>query len=252
MELNKLVLGLLFASLLVFGCLEQPKQTTTTTVTLAPTYYPTITPTPTPTPTPKPVAGPGTIIVGISDALEQGAKLNASLVTSLVLSITRVEVHEANAGNESGWHTIDATTQVIDLIQLQQVMQLVANATIQSGKYNQIRLTLGRFPGIPAATAVINGTPTVVKVPSKLLKITGVIEVEGNRTSFMGLDFNVSESLHKLANGDVILRPVIKIVAYKNAELEVDANKTIRLRGGDRTEDSVSEIDEQGERKKYE
>ena len=79
----------------------------------------------------------GTVTLKIVDPppIESGYGSN---VQHVYITFTKIEVHSANAGNDSGWHTI-FTSQTVDLVAAVNVPQTVGNAKLPTGKYDQLR-----------------------------------------------------------------------------------------------------------------
>jgi hypothetical protein len=88
------------------------------------------------------------------------------------------------------------------------VTALLGEATLEPGKYTQIRLTVG------AGTVVIgeNGDEYDLKlVGAGKLKIVRPFDVEADGTTTLLLDFEADKSLKKTGQGVYSLKPVIKL-----------------------------------------
>src|SRR5215467_11837533 len=61
-----------------------------------------------------------------------------SSITSITVTFSKIEIHSAGAGNESGWHTL-MTTGTIDLRTVLNASKVLGSASIPAGKYTEIR-----------------------------------------------------------------------------------------------------------------
>lgn len=150
--------------------------------------------------------GNGTLILQI--AAKPSSELN---ITHVWVNILSVEVHSAviSGNNTFGkWYTIVNTSQTFDLINLKDGKDPLGSKNLIAGWYTQIRLNIAN------ASAVINGTEYVLKVPSKKIKIIRPFRVVTNQTLKLTLDFDVEESIHAQGN-KYILKPTIKIIREK-------------------------------------
>ncbi len=193
MKNNYLLFGILILSLFVFGCLGQPTGSTTT-------------------------AGKGNAIFTITDKA-----LEAEGVTSVKLSVSEVQIHKATT---DAWINVSSTAQVFDLLVIKGTEQLLANATIDAGMYNQIRLK------VDSVTVTKNGVDSTAKLPSTELKIVGNLEVKENTTASAKLDFQVDRSLHATGKGELIFAPVVKLDTKSEVNASVDAKGKVTVTGG--------------------
>lgn len=88
----------------------------------------------------------------------------------------------------------------------------------------------------------------LVKVPSQKIILNGLFTVEEGKTTYLRLDFDAMKSLVFTGEGKIVLKPVIRIEAEKNVEVQIAANKTIlKKRQGTKEFSSEVEVDENGE-----
>lgn len=148
-------------------------------------------------------------------------------VTSVVVTVDSVEAHSTT----QGWVTITNTNtqQTFDLIKLKQdgTLSLVANASVQPGTYDQLRLDISSVVVTDA-----NGTHQA-KLPSSVLKINTVFNVTANSTTAIKFDFSASESLHITGDGKYIMAPVLNLEVREGAQAEVDASNHVTISGGE-------------------
>ncbi len=108
----------------------------------------------------------GTVTLKIVDPppIESGY---GSSVQHVYITFTRIEIHSANARNDSGWHTI-FTSQTIDLVAAVNVSQTVGNAKLPTGKYDQLRFFATNANvttlGVSMTINIPSGSQTGIKV----------------------------------------------------------------------------------------
>ncbi|HEX4919350.1 MAG TPA: DUF4382 domain-containing protein [Candidatus Bathyarchaeia archaeon] len=89
-------------------------------------------------------------------------------VTSVLVTVTSVEVHTSGIDNMTGeWTTVcaDKVPMTIDLVQLQNVSRIICGASIKPQAITNVRLD------VSSANATIGGVPTALTVPSGKLEI---------------------------------------------------------------------------------
>lgn len=162
----------------------------------------------------QPAVGQGTLVLKITD------KIELTNVTSIDITISKVEVHKAgidetvNETNETietnetttaGWETVVDENKSFDLIAITGVEEFLGEKTLPTGKYTQIRLE------ISDAKITVEDTQHDLKIPSKKFKLIHPFDIEVNKTTTLVLDFDASKSVVK-AGQKYILKPVIKII----------------------------------------
>lgn len=110
--------------------------------------------------------------------------------THVNVTFSEVRIHQADAGNDSGWHTLDIRNQTIDLAVLTNVSELLASGNVSAGKYTQIRLVVIAVKGTMEDGTIVNFT-----VPSGELKTTHPFNVSADHTETLTLDFDLSKSI---------------------------------------------------------
>lgn len=119
------------------------------------------------------------------------------------ITFSSIEVHRADAGNDSGWSAVPLTSGgTVDLTALRNVSQLLGKATLPPGKYTQIRIVVARVEGVMA-----NGTTVGIGVPSGEVKIDRPFNITAGATTKLTLDIPL-DHLHWEAQGWV-LSPVV-------------------------------------------
>ncbi|MFH0714678.1 MAG: DUF4382 domain-containing protein [Candidatus Diapherotrites archaeon] len=187
----------------------------------------------------------GRAVVAIADA---GSDLND--VSSVVITVTNAEVHS----DANGWiQLIDLSPspvadsrpfppQTFDLVELKEsgLAQILADASLPEGSYQQIRLTIS-----DVAVTDSNGTHSA-KLPSGVLKFAGGFSVDANSVSTAVFDFQLDESLHLTGSGQYIFSPVIQLETREGAQVEIEGDN-VRISGGSVKDDKKVEMDENGE-----
>ena len=123
--------------------------------------------------------------------------------------IESVEVNNS-ANEEEGWITISNPEQTYDLLELVNgATEVLGEAELQSGTYEQIRLILGD----QGHSLVVDGTQESLFIPSGAqtgIKLNVDAVIEPGITYTLLLDFDASRSVVKAGNsGRYLLKPVI-------------------------------------------
>jgi hypothetical protein len=158
----------------------------------------------------------GTLQVRITDKVEN--------VSSLIITISEIKVHKASQGtvvnqtegqetNETGnagWITVIGE-ETIDLIEVKGVEEILGEATLSTGLYTQVRLSVSN------ATATIDGETHDLRIPSKSIKFVRPFEIKSNQVTSILIDFDADKSIVKTGK-KYILKPVVKIIKEKPEE----------------------------------
>jgi len=129
-------------------------------------------------------AGFGTLAVSVQDA---PASVNW---THVWVTFSRIQVHEANGTNESGWFNVTTTSGTVDLAAVHNVAQLLGTATLPAGMYTQIRLVATSAQGV-----MENGTKVNFTVPSDVLKTDDPFNVTVGHLTSITLEIDLSRSI---------------------------------------------------------
>ena len=127
--------------------------------------------------------GTGTLKIEMTDPPEDwnGA-------TQVYLNYSAIDVHRANAGNDSGWSTVIGASGWINLTKTLSVNQTIGSQNLQPGTYNLIRFKLRN------ATITIGGVNKTASVPSGMLQIAitqGGVQVKAGQTSALLINLNI-------------------------------------------------------------
>lgn len=123
------------------------------------------------------------------------------------VTFSEVRIHQASAGNESGWQTLSIKNETIDIASLTDISELLATANVSTGKYTQIRIVVANATGVMA-----DGTSVVFKVPSGELKTTHPFNVTKDHTKALTIDIDLEHSIVHNAQG-WIFKPVLGAVS---------------------------------------
>ena len=211
------ILGM--AALLVGACTPTTPTTPTTPITPA-------------TPT---QAATGTLEIYATDAPPREE------VTSIMVTISEVQVHKASAeqekeqeqsatGNqtqeqeqeqtqqgEGQWISIaindDAST--FDLLEIRGVEQYLGSSEIEAAKYTQVRLVVETV----RVEFGNSGDLKDARVPSKELKIVHPFNIINGDTTALVLDFDADRMVTVTGSGDIIVKPVVKLTVKQEKSI---------------------------------
>ncbi len=162
----------------------------------------------------------GRAVFSITDA---AADMGA--ISEINMKVSSVEVYsEAN-----GWATVSATPRVYNLLDLKNrnESELLADADLSAGTYNQIRL---RIDSVAVKTKA--GAIKVAKVPSSSLAINTKLVVKANETSSANFDFMADKSLHTTTTGEYVFAPVVKTETRSDTSVTVSNASVVSINGG--------------------
>jgi hypothetical protein len=160
-------------------------------------------------------------IIGCSDnatnpSLQQNGSLKLYLVDtpssldSVIISVSRVEVHKAADDSTSGWYVINSTSRSFNLLDLRNgASAVLGDSVLSPGKYSQIRLILDNNNYIKENDLRHNLT-----IPSGIqtgIKLNHEFTIEPGNLYELVLDFNVDKSINLTGNGNYMMKPVIRV-----------------------------------------
>ncbi len=124
-------------------------------------------------------------------------------ITAIFVTFTSIEIHTANAGDTSGWHTI-TTGATVNLFTVLNVSKVLGKASLPTGKYTELRFNVSQV------MVTISGVNVTFTIPSGSLKIpiTGAgAQAYGALTVNVELDLSF-RSNEILNNPTLTLSPV--------------------------------------------
>ncbi|MEI6126593.1 MAG: DUF4382 domain-containing protein [Pseudomonadota bacterium] len=124
-----------------------------------------------------------------------------------------------NATGKEGWIVISNEEQGFDLLQLQEgKVDLLAQASLDAGKYTQIRLKITDATdnnSEPKTYVKVDGVKYPLVVPSGTksgLKLTHPFTITGDNETVLYLDFDATKSVNQTGSGKYNLKPTIKVL----------------------------------------
>jgi len=124
--------------------------------------------------------------------------------------VSKIEVHAAGSGTNSGWITLSDTTATYDLLKLTNgANSIIGDRMLPVGKYTQIRLSIGT-----GSNVVIDGASYALDVSSATgLKLNHNFDIEEGKLYLLTLDFDAARSIKPTNDDHYRLHPVIRVVA---------------------------------------
>lgn len=184
------------------------------------------------------------ILVGCSDQstnvdpVDQNGRLRMYLIDSpasldsVIICVTRVEVHKSGSDSTSGWFVINDSTRYFDLLLLTNgASSVLGDTSLSSGQYTQIRLIIGE-----GSYVVDQGVKHDLEIPSGSqtgIKLIHQFTIEPGKLYELILDFNVDKSIIITGNGKYKLKPTIRVMpmvisgSIAGKVLPVDSQPTI-------------------------
>ena len=172
---------------------------------------------------------------GGSDSGSSGARLQVALTDSsgtydqVVLAISAIRVVRNGEGATSTGPRLPLIASFdpahsVDVLTLSYKQQVLGEATVPVGDYEQVRLVLAPNPstGPPINYVTLPGDPTKLplKTPSGQtsgLKIAGNFEVKAGVINAIALDFNPDKAIVTTGSGKFLLKPTgIRIVSMSS------------------------------------
>ncbi len=195
---------------------------------------------PKPSNMPAPAKTEGSVFFAIKDKAE-----SLDNFSSILAQLSGVAVH-STAG---GWISVKNTPPLLDLLKLYRTEKetaFLAALNLPVGTYDQLRLDIGSI-----VLMTKDGVYHETKLPSKQLKLTMRLVVEGAGQSSVVVDIMSDKSIHKTGNGLYIFTPVINLeTRSKLSQVQLLPTGFVTLVGG-KTDTSINAgMDENGELKK--
>ena len=196
------------------GCGGEPEVSPTPAATppvvaspTAPAATPSV-PVPTPSQVPVQVLGQmGQLEVRITDAPPKG-------VSKILVTVSQIEVHQAEAQEEQGWLSVIQEEKTFDLVEITGVEEILGSREFATGRYTQVRMEV-----IGATVTLRNDDGSEVdkkaEVPGEKLRVVGPFEVEAGMVTVLTLDFDADRSVVVTGKGDVQFKPVVKLLVRK-------------------------------------
>ena len=175
--------------------------TAATAVTPAPQQ-----PTSAPTTTSPGPARPATLEIRATDAPPPEG------VSKILVTVSNIEVNVELEDTAGGWLTVVAEPKTFDLMEIMGVEELLGTADLMPGEYNQVRLNVEKV------VVTLLGTDIEGRVPSGKLRIVGQFTAVAGETTILTLDFDAGKLVVITGNGQVIVKPTIRLLVRKGEE----------------------------------
>jgi hypothetical protein len=144
--------------------------------------------------------GSGTLEIKISD------QTNLGEATQVYLNCSAIEIHRAEADNQSGWVKIIDKSDWINLTTTPDVNRTICYANLQAGTYNLIRFK------VLEAFVTVNGTNHTASILDRELitQIPNDIKVNTGQTATLLMEMNVKVEATKTADS-YALTPEVEV-----------------------------------------
>src|SRR6266567_2180226 len=131
-----------------------------------------------------------------------------SSIQAIYVSFTSIEIHSANAGDASGWHTI-ITSATVNLFTVLNASKVLGKALLPAGKYTELRFN------VSAVIVTISGINVTFTIPNGSLKIpiTGA-----GAQAYGALTVNIVLDL-SFKNSEILSNPTLKVNPVATAEV---------------------------------
>lgn len=126
--------------------------------------------------------GPGTLQILITDPPSRWGA-----ASQIYINYSSIEVHRADAGDDSGWFTIVDSSAWINLTQILDVNQTIGSKSLQAGKYNLIRFNIFEAN---VTVANVNYTATVPSGKLQIAITQGGITINAGQTARLLIELN--------------------------------------------------------------
>ncbi len=166
----------------------------------------------------------GTIEMRVTDAPPEYGNIKEIHIEVLETEEEGVAVHKASDDGDGGWINIPINddNNPFELLELKEVGvdALLGWATVPIGRYTQIRMTIKEVTVIFEGDTELDDDDVskVAKLPSGKLKFVRPFDVVEGGTTIILLDFIADKSVNITGKGDVIFKPVIKLLVSGDIE----------------------------------
>ena len=147
----------------------------------------------------------------------------ADAVSSILFTIKDIEVHVSGGAEASGWRTIVAEPRQFDLIKLLGVEEVLGSATLEPGRYQQIRFE------VVEAVLTVRGNVRQSPVPGGKLRLVGGFDVSPGTTTIVTLDFDAERSVVFRPGQGPQLVPVVKMLVRDEGQTLSEASVVASL-----------------------
>jgi hypothetical protein len=166
-------------------------------------------------------ASNGSLYVGVTDA-----SADIKNVSDINMNVKKVEIHN----KATGWMTVSSETKKYSLLTLKssgKTEMYAKNDSIESGTYDKVRVTLGDTDIMTKNNGSIKAT-----MPSSTIVMNENIKVAKGENTHLKFDFLADKSLHTTSDGKYVFAPVVAAESRSNATVDLAADNTLNVSGG--------------------
>jgi len=124
---------------------------------------------------------------------------------NVFIEVSKIEAHLA-AEPDSGWITVVDSSNIFDLLVVDEIQKFLGEQLIAAGTYTQIRFDIDK------AVVVAQGEAHVADVPSGKIRFHRPFVVEEGETTVITIDFNGQRSVKVTGEGTFKLDPDVKLL----------------------------------------
>jgi Domain of unknown function (DUF4382) len=148
---------------------------------------------------------PSNVQISIRDPPQQPYD---SSIQAIYVTFTTIEIHSANAGNDSGWHKITTGTTV-NLFTVLNGSKILGKTSLPAGKYTELRFNVSQV------IVTLSGVNVTFTIPSGSLKIP----IAGTGAQAYGaLTLNVELDLF-FKNSEILNNPTMTLSPVATAKV---------------------------------
>ena len=125
-------------------------------------------------------------------------------VSSIVVTTSNIEVHKADASEES-WVSLIKEEKTFDLVTIQGAEMFLGQKELEAGQYTQIRLD------VTNVKVVLEGKELIAKLPGEKLKVVSPWEIKPGQKTILTLDFDADKFVVITGKDEAQVKPVIKL-----------------------------------------
>ena len=158
----------------------------------------------------------GTLEIRVTDQPTDG-------VTSILVTVSNIEVNVSGDSEDAGWRTVIDQPRQFDLVKLRGVEEILGTATLEPGRYGQIRLE------VTEVVLTIRDNVRMAQVPSKKLRLVGGFDLLAGATTVLTLDFDAEKSVVFRPGIGPLLKPVVRLLVRTESQSLAEARTVATL-----------------------
>ena len=139
-------------------------------------------------------------------------------VSAIVVTVSNIEVQQADAGEEGGWISlfedpsvsVSTDPKTFDLIEAGRGEKVLGFNLLPIGKYSQVRMDVDSVEAT-LQSAEGSATTKIAELPGEKLKLVRKMTIEDQVKLFLTVDFDAGKSLVSTDGGDFRFEPVFRL-----------------------------------------